>query len=88
MVDPYAELLHRITMDSNVLGGKPIIRGTRVSVQNVLDHLAEEMNFDVMFEIFPHITMQDVRACIKYGAEVVTEAHEERLRQLATASAR
>lgn len=63
-------LLDRITTDPSVLGGKPIVRGTRVSVGVVLDHLAEAMNVDVLGEIFPHVTTQDVQACLKYAAGV------------------
>jgi uncharacterized protein (DUF433 family) len=63
-------LLDRITSDPRILGGKPIVRGTRVSVELVLDHLAHEMDFDTMQEIFPHLTREDIRACLKYASEV------------------
>jgi uncharacterized protein (DUF433 family) len=69
VLDP--NLLDRITSDSKILGGKPVVRGTRVSVELVLDHLAHEMNFDTMREIFPHLTQQDISACIKCASEVL-----------------
>jgi uncharacterized protein (DUF433 family) len=64
-------LLDRITSDPRILGGKPIVRGTRVSVELVLDHLAHEMDFDTMHDIFPHLTQEDIRACLKYASEVL-----------------
>jgi uncharacterized protein (DUF433 family) len=67
-------LLDRITVDPNILGGKPVIRGSRVSVELVLDHLAHEMDFEVMQEIFPHLTREDIRASIKYAAELLASA--------------
>jgi uncharacterized protein (DUF433 family) len=69
VLDP--DLLDRIVTDPNILGGKPIVRGTRVSVELVLDHLAHEMDFSAMGEIFPHLTQEDIRACIKYASEVL-----------------
>jgi uncharacterized protein (DUF433 family) len=72
-----SNLLDRITSDPRILGGKPIIRGTRVSVELVLDHLAHEMDFDTMREIFPHVSQEDIRACLKYASEVL--AGEEAL---------
>jgi uncharacterized protein (DUF433 family) len=65
------DLLDHITSDPGILNGKPIIRGTRVSVELVLDHLAHEMNFETMREIFPHLTREDIRASIKYAAKVL-----------------
>jgi len=64
-------LLDRITSDPGILGGKPVVRGTRVSVELVLDHLAHEMDFGSMREIFPHLTQEDISACLKYASEVL-----------------
>jgi len=69
VLDP--DLLDRIVTDPKILGGKPIVRGTRVSVELVLDHLAHEMDFSTMGEIFPHLSQEDIRACIKYASEVL-----------------
>jgi uncharacterized protein (DUF433 family) len=64
-------LLDRIDCNPAILGGKPIVRRTRVSVELVLDYLAHEMDFDAMQEIFPHLSREDIRACIKYAADVM-----------------
>ena len=69
VLDP--DLLDRIVSNPKILGGKPIVSGTRVSVELVLDHLAHEMDFSTMGEIFPHLTHEDIRACLKYASEVL-----------------
>lgn len=64
-------LRDRITVDPNILVGKPIVKGTRVSVELVLDRLAAEPDFDVFFEDYPHLTIDDVRACLAYASAVI-----------------
>ena len=67
------ELADRISANPDILGGKPVVDGTRVPVYLVLRHLAEETDFDVMFEIFPHLTMDDIKACLRYAADLIDE---------------
>jgi uncharacterized protein (DUF433 family) len=66
-----SNLLDRIVSDPKILAGKPIVRGTRVSLELVLDHLAHEMDFATMEEIFPHLTQEDISACLKYASDVL-----------------
>ncbi len=58
----------RIVVDPAILVGKPTIKGTRLSVELVLEHLAATPDFDDLFEAFPHITMDDMRACFLYAS--------------------
>lgn len=60
--------INRITANANILGGKPIIRGTRLSVEFILDLLASDMPEAEILEDYPHITKDDIRACLKYAA--------------------
>jgi uncharacterized protein (DUF433 family) len=62
-------LLERITIDSAVRFGKPCVRGTRITVGDVLGYLAGGMSEDELLEQFPQITRDDIRACLAYAAE-------------------
>ncbi|HET7095142.1 MAG TPA: DUF433 domain-containing protein, partial [Thermomicrobiales bacterium] len=57
----------RITQDPNIMAGKPVIRGTRMPVQRVLQHLEENDRAD-LFASFPELTEEDVRACLVSNA--------------------
>ena len=72
----------RITIDPKVLIGKPVIRGTRLSVEFIVDLLAAGWTHEQILESYPHITEQDIRACLAYAAELL---HEEAVRPLTTA---
>ena len=61
--------LERIVMDANVRFGKPCIRGTRISVGDVLGYLAGGMSEDEILRDFPQLVREDIRACLAYAAE-------------------
>jgi uncharacterized protein (DUF433 family) len=56
----------RIIANPNILGGKPIIRGTRLSVEFILDLLASDVSEEEILEDYPHITKDDILACLAY----------------------
>jgi uncharacterized protein (DUF433 family) len=60
--------MERITVNPKILGGKPIIRGTRISVEFILDLLASGVNEDEILQDYDHITREDIHACLKYAA--------------------
>ena len=66
-------LLGRISIDPEVCGGKPCIRGTRLWVSLILDFLADGMTEAELLEEYPQLTHQDVMAAIAYGAEMSRE---------------
>jgi uncharacterized protein (DUF433 family) len=67
----------RIEVNPKVMVGKPVIRGTRITVELILRKLAEgETEADIL-EGYPHLTADDVRAAVAYAADVV--AREELL---------
>lgn len=66
------ELLERITIDPNVCFGKPTVRGTRIWVGLVLDLLADGMTVAEIFDEYPSLTDDDIRACLAYGARLST----------------
>jgi len=63
------ELLQRIVVDPAVRFGKPCVRGTRISVGEILGYLATGMNEDQIQADFPQLTRDDIRACLAYAAE-------------------
>ena len=64
-------LMDRITADPNVLGGKPVIRGTRISVELVLDFMAAGTTVEEILASYPHVSERDVRACLAFAAHRV-----------------
>ena len=65
----------RIATDPAVMLGKPVIRGTRITVELILRKLAEGASEADLLEDYPHLTTEDIRAAVAYGAASV--AHEE-----------
>jgi uncharacterized protein (DUF433 family) len=65
-----SDLLGRISVDPQVCAGKPTIKGHRIWVSLVLGYLAEGWTVDAIVEEFPGIAIDDVRACIAYGARL------------------
>lgn len=64
----------RITSSPKVLAGKPVVRGTRVSVEQVIELLAQGWPEADVLEAFPNLTHEDVLACLAYaGAVLKTE---------------
>lgn len=61
----------RIIIDPCILTGKPVIKGTRIPVELVLEYLADDPNIDILFEAFPRLTLEDVKACLAYAQELV-----------------
>ena len=61
--------LERIAIDPAVRFGKPCVRGTRISVGDVLEYLASGMSEDQILADFPQLTRDDIRACLAYAAE-------------------
>lgn len=68
--DPIVDrgLLSRIGMDSRVLTGKPVIRGTRISVELILGDLSTGATHGEIVAMYPHISSEDIRACLAYAA--------------------
>jgi uncharacterized protein (DUF433 family) len=61
--------LERIAIDPAIRFGKPCVRGTRISVGDVLEYLAGGMSEDEILADFPQLTRDDIRACLAYAAE-------------------
>jgi uncharacterized protein (DUF433 family) len=62
-------LLDRISVDPAVRFGKPCVRGTRITVGDVLGYLASGMSEDAVLAEFPQLVADDIKACLAYAAE-------------------
>ena len=60
----------RISINPNVCHGKPVIKGTRVMVSNILGALAGGDTIDQIIEDYPNITREDVFAALEFGSEL------------------
>ena len=58
-----------ITIDPNKRGGKPCVRGLRITVYEVLEYLASDMTEAQILEDFPDLTRDDLKACIAFAAD-------------------
>lgn len=68
-----AELLQRISVDPDVCGGKPCVRGTRIYVATILDGLAEGLTPEQLIDHYSQLVIDDVRAALAYGALATQE---------------
>jgi len=68
-----ADWRERITVDPEVLVGKPVVRGTRLAVEFVLELIAGGWTFDEILGNYPGLTVDDIRACVAYAREVLAE---------------
>jgi uncharacterized protein (DUF433 family) len=73
MGEPH-DVLKRITADPAIFGGKPIIRGMRISVELVLSLLAQGETAQSVLTDYPELESEDIRACLAYAHAVV--AHD------------
>jgi uncharacterized protein (DUF433 family) len=62
-------LLDRISINPEICGGRPCIKGTRIWVALILDYLANGMTETEVLAEYPQLTPQDILSCIAYGAE-------------------
>jgi len=65
------KLLGRITVDTNIFGGKPIIRGHRLAVEHVLGMLAAGDTPEIILSGYPWLEPEDIQACLVYARRLV-----------------
>lgn len=66
-------LLDRITINPKVMVGKPIIRGLRITVEQILKSLASGVSTQELLEDYPELEPEDIQAVLSYAAELVSE---------------
>ena len=65
----------RIEMNPKVMMGKPVIRGTRITIELILRKLSEGASMASLLDAYPRLIREDIQAAIRYAAD--TLAHEE-----------
>lgn len=60
----------RINIDPEICGGKPIIRGMRIRVSDVLDMLSSGMTEEEILEDYPYLEEEDIRECLRYASRL------------------
>ena len=58
----------RIVLNPEVLAGKPVIRGTRLAVEFIIDLLAQGWTYDDILRNYPGIDIEDIHACLQYAS--------------------
>ena len=61
----------RISIDPDVCNGRPVVRGTRIAAQTVLESLAAGDSVEEVLEEYPSLTRADVQACLDYASRVM-----------------
>jgi uncharacterized protein (DUF433 family) len=72
----------RIVVDPRILVGKPVVRGTRIAVEMVVDLMAAGWTHQQILDSYPTLTEEDLRACLAYASEVL---HSEKVYPIETA---
>ena len=62
-----------IQIDYQICGGKPVIRGTRIMVRNILGMVAGGYTIDQIVAAYPELTSENVRGTLEYAAEIIDE---------------
>ena len=64
--------MERITVNPQIHFGKPIIKGTRITVQNVLELINDGLGFDqIIKDYYPDLKTEDIKACLQYAIALV-----------------
>ena len=63
----------RIIVDPKILTGKPVVRGTRISVEFVVELLAAGWSHSQILASYPRLSEEDIRACLAYASELLRE---------------
>jgi uncharacterized protein (DUF433 family) len=61
----------RIVIDPEFLVGKPVVKGTRLAVEFIIDLLAQEWSKADILENYPGVSHEDIQACLKYASEAL-----------------
>lgn len=69
----------RIEVNPEILVGKPVIKGTRISVELVVGCLADGWTEQEILENYPHITHEDILACLDYARDMLQEFRQYQL---------
>jgi len=64
---------NRIVVNPEIMLGKPVIKGTRITVELIVRCLSEGMSIEELLEAYPHLTREDIMASLSYSADVLSK---------------
>ena len=64
-------LLNRIGINPKIMVGKPVIKGTRIPAELILKMLSQGMSVEEILQEYPHLTREDIQACLAYAAQAL-----------------
>jgi uncharacterized protein (DUF433 family) len=67
------QLLERITIDPQIMVGKPTVRGLRITVEQILESLAGGISIEELLEDYPELQREDLQAALLYASEVIAK---------------
>jgi len=62
----------RISSHPDIMLGKPVVKGTRITVELIIRKLSEGMTIDELLEAYPHLKREDIFSCLAYSADVIS----------------
>ena len=68
-----------ITIDEEILGGRPVFKGTRVPVESLFDHLEVGVSLDEFLDDFPTVSKQQATALLEFASKLFTQKNIEQL---------
>ena len=82
MADEQQTYKDRITSNPDVMVGKPVVKGTRIPVERVVAHLANNPDMNDLLAAYPDLTLDDVKACLQFAHHAVEEKRGTPLSQV------
>jgi len=73
LAEAFVDYSKVVTSDPGIRGGKPCIRGMRITVKDVLDYLSAGMTQEQILSDFPDLTADDIQACLGYAKDSRTQ---------------
>ena len=64
-------MAERITINPDICNGKPVVHGTRITVQTIIEFLAAGDSIEDVIEEYPSLTREDIQACLDYASRVM-----------------
>lgn len=71
--DQMVDDLERIAVNTEILGGKPVVKGTRIPVYLILELLASGMSEEDVLKEYPSLKVNDIRACLSYASKILLQ---------------
>jgi uncharacterized protein (DUF433 family) len=66
-----SKLLERIEINPKIMLGKPVIKGTRITVEGILRKLSQNISVQQILEDYPHLKIEDIQAALEYAAQSI-----------------